>query len=61
MKICVLYNGYHIRVEDEYGHYRLSCGSREQRCDVGELNEAIPEFAEELDNEMNIHTYIASI
>lgn len=53
MNITVLYNGFNISVSDEHGHYKLLHGEKEQRCDAGELNLAIPDFAEILAEEMN--------
>lgn len=49
--VSILLNGFNIAVTPEHGHYKLSHGQKEQRCDVGELNEAIPDFAEMLAEE----------
>ena len=51
MNLSVYYNGLKIEVIPEHGHYCLKNGNREQRCDVGELNETVPDFAEILLNE----------
>ena len=37
-----------INISDEHGHYLLEKDNRQMRCDVGELNEAVPEFEEML-------------
>lgn len=37
-----------ISVVNEHGHYLLEKENKQMRCDVGELNEAIPEFEEML-------------
>ena len=47
------YGGIPIQVIPEHGHWCLKHGNNEQRCDVGELNEALPSFAHELLREQN--------
>ena len=37
-----------ISVSQEYGHYLLQKNGVKMRCDIGELNECIPEFEEYL-------------
>lgn len=37
-----------ISVSREHGHYLLQKDGAQMRCDVGELNECIPEFEEYL-------------
>jgi hypothetical protein len=37
-----------INISDEHGHYLLEKDNKQMRCDIGELNEAIPEFEEML-------------
>lgn len=49
--MSIYYGGLLIQVIPEHGHYCLKNGNREQRCDVEELNEAIPDFADILINE----------
>lgn len=51
MNMSIYYDGLMIQVIPEHGHYCLKNGTREQRCDVGELKESIPDFAEVLLNE----------
>lgn len=51
MNMSIYYDGLIIQVIPEQGHYCLKNGNREQRCDVGELKEAVPDFAEVLLNE----------
>ena len=40
-----------INISDEHGHYLLEKDNRQMRCDIGELNEAVPEFEEMLTEE----------
>ena len=56
MRMSVWYNGHVVRIEDEHGHYKLSCMGIEQRCDSGELREAIPEFVDRV-NELQLVAY----
>lgn len=51
MNMSIYYDGLIIQVIPEHGHYCLKNGNREQRCDVDELKEAVPDFAEVLLNE----------
>ena len=37
-----------INISDEHGHYLLEKDNRQMRCDIGELNEAVPEFEQML-------------
>lgn len=48
MNMSIYYDGLIIQVIPEHGHYCLKNGNREQRCDAGELKEAVPDFAKEL-------------
>lgn len=38
-----------IEITQEYGHYLLQKNGVKMRCDIGELNECIPEFEEYLE------------
>ncbi|WP_342759459.1 hypothetical protein [Kineothrix sedimenti] len=51
MNMSIYYDGLIIQVIPEHGHYCLKNGNREQRCDTGELKEAVLDFAEVLLNE----------
>ena len=46
VRITISING--ISVSQEYGHYLLQKNGVKMRCDIGELNECIPEFEEYL-------------
>jgi hypothetical protein len=46
VRVTISING--ISVSQEYGHYLLQKNGVKMRCDIGELNECIPEFEEYL-------------
>lgn len=53
IKIAMLtING--IEVYREHGHLLLQKNGIQMRCDVGELNAAIPEFEEYYDRKINL-------
>ncbi|MEY8352545.1 hypothetical protein AALB39_04220 [Lachnospiraceae bacterium 54-53] len=48
MNIGIIHNGVYVQVIVEHGHYLLKAEGKEQRCDFGEVNLAVPEFVDEI-------------